>query len=131
MQKQIRGLTYNTNKAKKIAELWHGHENNDNYFKEILYKKRTGEYFLYHDSANGQSIKPLTFEKAKRWVVKHADAWNKDIYQQEFGKLTASKSEKKIQAYSLSLYAIEKLNRMASKQKISKSEIIEKLIRNS
>lgn len=84
MKERIGALNYDTKKARKIGEY-----SSDlpasafGYYKEALYKKQNGEYFLVGEggprrsfaaiTANGLAdesnarIKPLTLDKAREW----------------------------------------------------------------
>lgn len=89
MKKIIDGKTYNTETAKKIAEWDNGLSYNDfDYRSEELYRKRTGEYFLYGSGgartewgtvmddgwlAGGSNIVPLTQEEAQDWLRGNTD----------------------------------------------------------
>ena len=74
MKKIINGKKYDTETAKML-----GHENNigdeilarsDFRFREsALYQKKTGEYFIWHNSNVGvEHIEPCSEEDAKRWA---------------------------------------------------------------
>lgn len=87
---RIDGKRYNINTAELIAS-W----DNDlpymdfDYLKETLYRKKTGEFFLYGEggartkyqavdgdgksSIGGEEIVPLTEEAAKEWLKAYAD----------------------------------------------------------
>lgn len=55
MKKIIDGKTYNTETAKVVSVSCNGEYGNMSYVEETLYKKKTGEYFLYGISgANGK-----------------------------------------------------------------------------
>lgn len=149
MKKRIGTLIYNTSTAKPIGE----YENNFGkadfkYYYEKLYKKRTGEYFLYGEGnagskyaetafgdqnarTAGEKIIPLTYKQAQSWFEK---ANNSDpnlatdaVYDHEFGKIKTT--DKMIQT-SINLHetAYQKLERMSQKQGIPKQKIIENLI---
>lgn len=137
---------YDTETAKKLGEYYHGYD--DAAYKEILYKKRTGEYFLYGEGgpaskwaqpiegdagaySGGEDIIPLTYDEARSWFKKaiHDDPDHAadEVYNHEFGK--PKKNEPKEQtSISLSRTAKRKLERMALKQGVSQSEIIENWI---
>ena len=66
---------------------------------ETLYRKRTGEFFLYGEGGPmskygvaygdnewgyGEEIRPLTVDEAKAWAEKHLDA---DEYEEVFGEV--------------------------------------------
>ena len=98
MKKIINGRMYDTETAEKIAEWDNGLYGNEFKIKEILYKKTTGEYFIYGSGGtltrysishvNGSSdsidIIPLTKEEAKIWMEKNG---NPDAYTKEFGEV--------------------------------------------
>lgn len=150
MQKIINGRRYNTETAKKVAIYDSEYPRTDfRYYFEELYKKRTGEYFLYGDGnamspyaersnamggvVGSWSIIPLTPDKAEKWYEKafNADEENApiEIYEKEFGKNCTLDDEPK-QKITLSLHKsiIKYLEELVESQGIDKSEIIENLI---
>lgn len=98
MKRIIKGKVYNTDTAKQVGHYESEYGCTDfNYYEQILYRKKTGEYFLYgHGNAaspyaqstgenswtGGESIRPLTFEEAREWAETHLEA---DLYIEEFG----------------------------------------------
>lgn len=100
MKKIINGRKYNTETAKRLA----GWDNNRSYSdfsycSEELYKKKTGEFFLYGDGGamtkyrrncgqncwgGGENIVPLTELQAKQWAEEHLDC---DKYEEIFGEV--------------------------------------------
>lgn len=96
MKKIIGGKAYNPETAKKVGEYWNG-QSGYNYIVEAMYRKRTGEYFLYAlGGANtqyakpagqncwtgGEKIIPLSHDEATEWAEVHMDA---DDYEDVFG----------------------------------------------
>ncbi|MDO4266162.1 MAG: hypothetical protein Q4C63_06850 [Eubacteriales bacterium] len=83
MKKIVNGKLYDTSTATEVDSWW---EKGGTYqqYGEWLYRKQSGEYFLYIDSyfADRCSIIPINVEKAKEWVAKYSDA---DIYAEEWG----------------------------------------------
>ena len=84
---------YDTETAKKLAEYRHNYD--DAAYTEILYKKRTGEYFIYGEGdagaySSGEDIKPLTYKQAQKWFEKannDDDSLAPDkVYNREFSK---------------------------------------------
>ena len=81
MKRIIKGKVYNTTTAKQVGHYESEYGCADfNYYEQVLYRKKTGEYFLhgrgnaaspYAQSAGesswtgGESIRPLTFEEAR------------------------------------------------------------------
>lgn len=146
MKKRIDTLMYDTDTAKKLAEYRHNYD--DAAYTETLYKKRTGEYFLYGEGgpaspwaqpvegdigayASGEDIKPLTYKKAQRWFEKannDDDSLATDeVYDREFGEPKKDEPNETT-SISLSCTAKRKLEIMAAKQGKSQSKIIENLI---
>lgn len=88
MKKRIDTKMYDTEKAKRINEYtpYGIYSVTDlKWFKETLYRKRTGEFFLYGEGYAGSKyhfpcpaggceagykIIPLTFDEAKEWYEK-------------------------------------------------------------
>lgn len=96
MKKIIKGKVYDTDTARLLGS-------DGNYFRsfqewrEQLYQKRTGEFFLYGEGgpaskyahsiglnewSGGWKIIPLTAEKAREWAEEHLTA---DEYEEIFG----------------------------------------------
>lgn len=86
MKKIINGRLYNTETSVVLAKRESGYFYGDyRSFEEILYKKSTGEYFLYGtggalskyameaggDIMAGENIFPLTEEEATQWAEKY------------------------------------------------------------
>lgn len=69
MKKVINGLLYNTDTAKEIGSIDNGSV--FNHKLEKLYRKRTGEYFLYEKNNRYELITPLEPDEAKSWIDEH------------------------------------------------------------
>ena len=97
MKKIINGKLYNTQTAKALASRDnHCQPGSFDYVEEILYRKKTGEFFMrgsggartiysehFEGGSRGSSrIVPLTDAKARKWVETYADA---DKYTEIFG----------------------------------------------
>lgn len=149
MKKRIDTLMYDTDTAKEIAKYESPYSKGDNeYYEEYLYKKRTGEFFLYgygnagspycerayKDNAftPGEKIIPLTFEEAKKWYDKAFNADEKlaseEVYNREFA---IKNDDDPVIATTVRLHksAKIKLQKLAQKQGISQSEVIENFIK--
>lgn len=98
MKKIINRKTYNTETARSVSVWCNGEYGNMSYVKETLYKKKTGEYFLYGMSgangkyaesfgcnswSGGEAFIPYTEDQAKKWLEKHGSA---EEYIKEFGE---------------------------------------------
>lgn len=98
MRKIINGKSYDTDKATIVGSWNNGNWDSDfDYVSEELYRKRTGEYFVYGEGGartqyakpdgynswrGGSLITPVTYEEARSWAEEHLDA---DGYEREFG----------------------------------------------
>lgn len=85
MRKIINGKMYNTETAKRIGFYSWNYVGNFDYFEESLYRKKTGEFFLYGEggpnskygvwegnSGSGSAmIKPMSESSAKEWLADH------------------------------------------------------------
>lgn len=139
MKKIINGKRYDTNTAQKMGAFYHLDRRDFHYFWETLYRKTTGEYFLYGEGgpaskyaetvgmnewSGGEKIMPLTVDAAKKWAEDHLDA---DEYEKIFGEVDESR-EKKTVTFSLPVGTVEKIKRIAAEQGVSMSELIASLI---
>lgn len=81
MKKVINGRSYNTETAKELGYQTNGYANNDFYFTgETLYRKKTGEFFLYGEGgaysiygrdfgmSRGSGKKSSLFQKMKQKI---------------------------------------------------------------
>ena len=99
MKKIINHKMYNTETAERLASSSNGYGYDDfRYMEEQLYRKKTGEFFLYgeggalscyrrrygNNSIGGEDIFPLTEDEAKAWVEENCNA---DIYIQIWGEV--------------------------------------------
>lgn len=99
MKKIINGRKYDTDTAKYLGEHQYSNKRDFAYCLEILYVKRTGEYFIYGEGgpmskyskaidmnswSGGKDITPVNAEEAKRWAEKYLDA---DEYEEIFGEV--------------------------------------------
>ena len=140
MKKIINGKKYDTDTAGYIGGYRRGYGGDVNKFEEELYRKRTGEFFLYgwggpgspyaertssgNSWQSGSRIKPLPYEAAREWAEKHLDA---DEYEEIFGEVTEDDS-RTAATLSLSVTALETAKRAAAKSDTSLSAYIEALI---
>lgn len=105
MKKIINGKRYDTNTAKLIGEASYSNPSDFNYWCEELYRKRTGEFFLYGDGgpmskysrsigqnewSGGEEIQPLTLEEAQEWGEQYLNA---DEYEEMFGRVEEGKTQ--------------------------------------
>lgn len=100
MKQIINGRMYNTETAKEVGNYSsYGGWRDFSHYEESLYKKKTGEFFLYGEGgpmteyavpeglncwSGGSKIIPLTLDEAKTWAEKNLDA---DEYIEIFGEV--------------------------------------------
>ena len=136
MKKIINGKLYDTETAKEIAVWSNGRSYSDfSHCVETLYKKRTGEYFLYgsggpmskyskscgDNSWSGDSqIIPLSYKAAKEWAEEKMDA---DDYMAEFGPVSESE-EMTVLSVSVTEAVAERIRREAQEKGLSVSALI-------
>lgn len=100
MKQIIERKKYDTETAEEIATNSNDlPRNNFHWFDETLYKKKTGEFFLYGEGGalsnyrtvlgpkswcNGEKIIPLTLEEAMDWCELHLDP---DYFEELFGEV--------------------------------------------
>lgn len=100
MKKIINGKKYDTNTAKEVGYWNNGLLLTDiNYIEEILYQKKTGEFFLYgkggarteyaehigeNNSRSGSNIILLAEDEAKKWAEERLAV---DEYEEIFGEV--------------------------------------------
>lgn len=101
MKKIINGKLYDTDTAKQVGSNYYGEGPRDfRHYSETLYRKRTGEYFLYGEGgpmsryaesigqnqwSGSEKIIPMDYKAATEWAEKNMDA---DEYQAEFGDVS-------------------------------------------
>ena len=139
MVKIINGKKYSTETAEQVGFYRNRYGRNDfNWLEETLYKKRTGEFFLFgeggpasiyctwidsHNRTSGDKIIPMTFEEARRWAEEHLEA---EEYEEIFGEV--EEGEMKGVMYSLPVNLIEKVKRKATERRITASQLVAELI---
>lgn len=100
MKKIIKGKKYDTETAKQVGRWSNTFDWYDfGYCSESLYKKKTGEYFIFGEGgpmsrysvstgtnsrSGGFQIIPVSEEEAKEWAEDHLDA---DNYEKIFGEV--------------------------------------------
>ncbi len=99
MKKIVYGKKYDTETAKNLGGWSNDYPVRDfNYCEESLYRKKTGEYFLFGEGGpnskyrerypdgwgSGWSITPLTEDEAKDWAMEHLDC---DAYESIWGEV--------------------------------------------
>ena len=97
MKKIINGKKYDTETATKIGEYSNGYSTSDfHYIDETLYRKKTGEFFLYGEGGPmtryshacgdlrgyGDAFIPMSDEETRKWAEEHLDV---DYFEEIFG----------------------------------------------
>lgn len=140
MKKIIRNKVYDTATAQKLAEYEPIPYHNDfHYYCESLYRKKTGEFFLYgegnaaskysrscglNERCAGIAIVPLTYPEAQEWAENHLDG---DEYVAIFGEPEESEELGDLHV-RISAAKMAKLRQAASQESTSLASMIEKLI---
>lgn len=140
MKKIINNRRYDTEKARKLAETDGGGAVNDfRYYDEVLYQKRTGEFFLYgkggpaskyrqevalNEWRGGEKITPITIDEAKEWTERTQDG---DTYESIFGEVDED-GENAITTFSLPQSTVKKLREIAADHGLSMSAVIVGLV---
>ena len=97
MKKIINGRKYDTETATKI-DVWDNNRAGFSFCYEALYCKKTGEFFLHgaggpmskyaescgDNRTTGETIIPLTEQRAKEWMENHSTA---EDYERVFGEV--------------------------------------------
>lgn len=134
MKKVIGGRRYDTETAEHIADGGNGYPIDDfNCCLEELYRKRTGEFFIYgyggpyskycawssyNSCGFGEKIIPITIDEAKAWVEEYLDG---DQYEEIFGKVDESRVNFSANL-DKSLY--EKLKKESEEKDITMTDIV-------
>lgn len=140
MKKIINGRIYDTRTSTKVGVDSANRSTADfDYWRETLYRKRSGEYFLhgeggaqsrYAESCGymewgwGEQIIPLTYEKAAKWAEEHLSA---DEYEKIFGEVPEDDSRTVVHL-AISVTGAEKLRRYASERGITMGAYVESLL---
>lgn len=115
MKKVIEGKLYNTETAQELGYVEPaGYNSSDfNYFRETLYRTKSGKYFLHgeghgnsrygewHGNSGGwgEQIRPYTPVEAREWAEEHLDA---EEYAKAFGEPEEASDSKVVLNISVS-----------------------------
>lgn len=137
MKKIINNKQYNTETAKMMGSVTYGNYGDLNHMTEELYRKKTGEFFLYGDGgpatkyaisvgnnswSGGCDIIPLTYASAQKWAEENLSA---ETYESIFGDVPEDDGKQTV-TISISISVMEKIRREAAKEGIGISAYIEK-----
>ena len=140
MKKYINGKSYDTETAQKIGCYSNfGSWNDFSHYEETLYRKRTGEFFLYgkggpmtsyrvsegqNSWSGGAKIIPMTVKEAEKWAEEHLTT---DEYDAAFGEIVEDESLTHI-SYNIKAENAERIRRAMSSMGKSGGAIIDELI---
>ena len=140
MKKVIKGKVYDTDTAEKVGEWDNGKWDDRLYIcEEALYRKRTGEFFLYgyggpgskyavsagnSSWSGGEKIIPLTYEAAQEWAEEHLDG---DKYEAIFGEVVEDDTKTMISLY-LTNTKVEQYKRNAAKEGLSLTAYLQSML---
>lgn len=141
MKKIINNKVYDTETAKELGNWDNGRYGNDfSAVSETLYRKKTGEFFLFGEGGpmtkyavaegsnswrGGSRIMPLSFTEAREWAEEHLSG---EEYEAIFGEVVEDENRVQV-CYSLSAAAVETIKRRAAELGISASAYVESLIK--
>ena len=83
MRTHINNKLYDTDTATRILYLTNSYNLTDIRYQEIsIYRKKTGEYFLYRSNRLSGAITPLSYNEAEQYIREYG---TEEVYQKEFG----------------------------------------------
>jgi hypothetical protein len=137
MKKIINGKLYDTETAKEIGRHSYGEGQRDfRHYTEILYRKRTGEYFIWGEGGpmsrysksvgmnewtGSERITPMDYKAAREWAEEHMDA---EDYQAEFGEVSEGGDERTVLSISLDAATADRIRKQAQEAGLSISALI-------
>jgi len=141
MKKIIDGKLYNTDTANELGYYTDGSNWSDfRHVEETLYRKRTGEFFLYGEGGpmtqyakacgqnewtGGDLITPMTEESARKWAE---DRLSADDYEKIFGEVSEDDPDHKVLSANLPIKSYNRLKSMSTEAGKSMSAILSELI---
>lgn len=142
MKKIINNKLYNTETARELGQDSYSNYTDFNYWHEVLYQKRTGEFFLYGEGgpmsryarsidqnswSGGEKIMPLSAANARQWAEEHLDA---DDYEAIFG-LPDEDAEKVMLSVQLPADLSALIRQNAADRGISLTAYVEEALRKA
>lgn len=140
MKKYINGKKYDTETAQEVGSWSNNRSYRDfDHCEETLYRKRTGEFFLYgvggprspyaervetNAWSGGSAIRPLTFDEAREWAEEKLTG---DEFEEIFGEIADDDTDVLISAV-IKTSSRDKLRRAAEKTGKTISQIVNDLI---
>lgn len=113
--------------------------NDSHYFEEILFRKRTGEYFIYGTGGKlskyakkisggftpGDHVFALTFEEARKWAEEHLEPAE---YKAEF-EICDESDEKIVVSFSIPKGVLKKLKIEARTKGLERSACLSEILK--
>lgn len=143
MKKIITGKVYDTDTATKLGVWWSSNDvRSFSHCEETLYRKRTGEYFLYgyggpmtkyaraegqNSWTGGERIMPMSYDEARTWAEEHLETGE---YEAAFGEVTEDESEYALYV-KLPMPVADKLRRIASQQGKALRDVLVEMIQRA
>ncbi len=127
MKKYINGRKYDTATAKKVGDWDNGFRPGDfDYFRERLFRKKTGEFFLWTCTTfdGSDEIRPLSFDDARQWAEEKLSG---DEYEQIFGEIGDDDTDVLISAV-VKASSRDRLRRAVEKTGKTAGQILDELI---
>lgn len=144
LRKTIKNKVYDTDKAMFVGGIVRAFDDDSNRIEENLYRKRTGEYFLYGSGgqvtryamflggnswSDGDMITPLSYEQARAWAQEELTA---EEYEREFGSIIDEDESEEVRiGVRVSRQTKRLLDREVSRTGKSCSAVVERIIRDS
>ena len=141
MKRIIDGRKYDTETATEVHEWSDKAPGEFDYIEETLYRKRTGEYFLYGYGGPmtryaererygigyifGSTIIPMTYKEARDWAEGHMSV---DDYEAEFGEVPESDGDDVVLSVRVSPATRERLRRMAAETGRSQGDLLDEIV---
>ena len=136
MKKIINNKLYDTATAKKLAEWDENGTDSRNYISESLYRKKTGEFFVFGDGGSntkyarigrlkvfepGSAILPMSLEQAKEWALARLP---KNEYDDIFGDMIDDDGSTTVTSIRLPSALLETVRRRAQEKDETTAEFI-------
>lgn len=136
VKKRIGSKEYNTETAIELFRNEGGNERDGTWFCDTVYKKRSGELFVWRQC--GRRIAKDDLKVSNEQVVweevlvgKEAKAILTQEQWNEYMEIEKDPDKKEVRTFYLTNSAYDKLNRLAAEKGISKAELLELLITNA
>ena len=141
MKKIINNRKYDTETATEVGSWDNGLYGNDfNAMSETLYRKRTGEYFLFGEGGamsryaeqvgdmwgSGWAITPMTYEAACKWAESHLSV---EEYEAAFGEVSED-AENVVVSARVSAAAKKALERFANDNGMTQTQALNEILLN-